>query len=277
MSARRDTTVLAGRSATTSGTASLSNSVFEASKRPASFCPEVADMRHSESVNVGYIPTKPGVRCSSHLGRAVSQAAEDPPRVEKPPQRVGSNGVLPVEYRFWSRVERRGDCWIWTGAKSSAGYGTFCRKATRPPKSELCHRVSWEWANGPIPDGLCLRHTCHTPLCVRPSYLTIGTHQDNMRDRDEAGRTLRGESHPRTKYSDADIIAMREAWGRRDPVAVICARFGVPQATLLRIVHGKGRSYLPLGPKRPYGCALCGQGGHNSRTCLARAEVGHAA
>ena len=57
------------------------------------------------------------------------------------------------------------------------------------------HRVSWVIANGPIPKGLFICHTCDNPTCVRPSHLFVGTPTDNMADRDAKNRQAKGDRH----------------------------------------------------------------------------------
>lgn len=44
------------------------------------------------------------------------------------------------------------------------------------------HRVSWEWAYGPIPDGLTVDHLCMNTLCVRPDHLRLLTASKNAAD-----------------------------------------------------------------------------------------------
>jgi hypothetical protein len=78
-------------------------------------------------------------------------------------------------------------CVIWTGANDGrSGYGRKWdpkRQKTRP----LTHLV-WEEANGPVPEGLEVCHTCDTPACYNIEHLFLGTHSDNMRDRSAKGR-----------------------------------------------------------------------------------------
>lgn len=83
-----------------------------------------------------------------------------------------------VADRFWSKVDKTGDCWLWTGCLSKTGYGWFgVGKHVR-----LAHRVAWALTKGPIPEGLHVLHERHCPNhhCVRHVYL--GSHTDNMRD-----------------------------------------------------------------------------------------------
>lgn len=89
----------------------------------------------------------------------------------------------PLADRFWSRVDRSGDCWTWTGALVN-GYGRIKVEG----RSVLAPRIAWELTNGPIPTGLEVRHHCDNPPCVRPEHLALGTHAENMDDSRRRGR-----------------------------------------------------------------------------------------
>lgn len=80
-----------------------------------------------------------------------------------------------TEERFWAKVEKTEDCWLWTGAKTRGDYGSFKSggKVVKP------HRYSFELLNGPIPPGLCVDHICHVRLCVRPEHLRLATNKQN--------------------------------------------------------------------------------------------------
>lgn len=87
---------------------------------------------------------------------------------------------------FWKHTDRRGreECWPWVGVCDNYGYGRV-QFMTSMLKA---HRVSWEMANGPIPDGLIVRHKCDNPNCVNPSHLEVGTQKDNMQDASKRSR-----------------------------------------------------------------------------------------
>lgn len=95
-----------------------------------------------------------------------------------------------IECRFWSKVYRpEGDgCWLWTGGLKEFGHGAF--KANG--RCVGAHQFSWVLANGPVPCGKLLRHTCDVPACVRPTHIVLGTHQNNMDDMVERGRAHGG-------------------------------------------------------------------------------------
>jgi len=101
--------------------------------------------------------------------------------------------------RFWSKVDKSGDCWEWTGYRERYGYGRVSMVAIGMSNKVLAHRAAWILTHGEIPSGMNICHTCDNPICVNPSHLFLGTHQDNMRDRDSKGRGVvpdnRGENH----------------------------------------------------------------------------------
>ena len=93
---------------------------------------------------------------------------------------------IATDVRFWSRVDTAASgCWLWRGAPSKKGYGTFAR--TKHDRC-LAHRYLWERDNGSLPPGRILLHRCDVPNCVNPQHLRLGTRADNNRDMYAKGR-----------------------------------------------------------------------------------------
>lgn len=77
--------------------------------------------------------------------------------------------------RAASKVVVVGSCWIWGGSVGSNGYGNFWVGGT----AKSAHRVFYEWASGPIPEGLQIDHLCKNKLCVKPEHLEAVTPREN--------------------------------------------------------------------------------------------------
>lgn len=92
-----------------------------------------------------------------------------------------------AEESFAYRTERRGDCLAWVGGVDSSGYGLIWHEE----RKKKAHRYAWERANGPIPDGMFIDHTCFNRACVDVSHLRLVTVSQNSRNRAGANKTNR--------------------------------------------------------------------------------------
>lgn len=86
--------------------------------------------------------------------------------------------------KFWSKVQKTKDCWLWIAAVNNGGYGAFAYEGRRV----MAHRLSYEIEYGPFDKKLFVLHRCDNPRCVRPDHLWLGTQFDNMRDCASKGR-----------------------------------------------------------------------------------------
>lgn len=64
--------------------------------------------------------------------------------------------------RFWSKVDKTGPCWIYTGATQS-GYGVFTLEA----EAYKAHRVAWVLSGRSDNPSLSLDHECHNKALAR--------------------------------------------------------------------------------------------------------------
>lgn len=83
--------------------------------------------------------------------------------------------AIDVEARFWSKVDKTGECWLWAAGRDKDGYGIFsiARRSLR------AHRVAYELLVGPIPQGLVIDHLCRNEPCVNPEHLEPVTVREN--------------------------------------------------------------------------------------------------
>lgn len=152
------------------------------------------------------------------------------------------------EERLWSRVSKLpSGCWEWQGYRMPFGYGQM----GIGKRLVLTHRLAWELTNGPIPDGLVLRHSCDNPPCVNPGHLSLGTQQDNVNDMVQRNRGARLFDLPQTVLSDEDVATIRREyfcergpgiWGAVSNSGELAERYGVTKYHITEIVAGRERA-----------------------------------
>ncbi len=151
----------------------------------------------------------------------------------------------PAAERFLAMVLKTETCWLWIGSKNTQGYGGF--HPGRGEKWHRAHRYSWKLHRGPIPEKMCVLHTCDNPSCVNPDHLWLGTYLDNSNDKLAKGRQTRGEDNGPTKLTSEQVIRIRRDYvcGSRVTGAKPFARlYGVDNKTIRQIIKGSTWKHL---------------------------------
>jgi hypothetical protein len=131
-------------------------------------------------------------------------------------------------------------CQLWVRS-TRHGYGTLWVLGV----AYRAHRLSWQLANGPIPDGLFVCHRCDTPSCINPLHLFLGTIADNTADMVRKGRNrtnpYRGGRHPNAKLTDDQADAIRRVMAAGGNLKEVAREFGIDRTSVTNVV--KGRTY----------------------------------
>lgn len=161
--------------------------------------------------------------------------------------KTGAHGIethikycgMSIADRFWPKVDKRGpdECWEWNSARNPRGYGHFVilRQDYR------AHRISYELANGPIPEGMHVMHMCDNPPCVNPAHLRLGDHTENMHD------MRRKDRDPRVTLTVDDVRHIRAELAANDcndTRATLADRYKVKRGVIWAVASGKTFRYV---------------------------------
>lgn len=170
----------------------------------------------------------------------------------------GKLPLRPLAERFWSKVDKSDDCWLWTGGHHNGGYGVI---GLPDGNVGLTHRVSWEMHFGKVPPGLHVCHKCDVRGCVRPSHLFLGTNADNVADKVAKGRQPRGETSgprmhpdriprgaalPQAKLTELRVQQMRQQYaGGKLRMIDLAESFGISLAAVHGVIHRRTWKHVP--------------------------------
>lgn len=137
--------------------------------------------------------------------------------------------------RFWPLVAKGdGDaCWEWTAGVATGGYGCFSIRS----KTHGSHRVAYELANGKIPPGMSICHSCDNPPCCNPAHLFIGTALDNNRDRAAKGRGAKTKPNLQ-RFTAPEVEEIRERVAAGETRQGVATSLGVSPSTITHVVLG---------------------------------------
>lgn len=101
---------------------------------------------------------------------------------------------------------------------------------------------------GKIPKGLLIRHKCDNPSCINPNHLELGTIQDNISDRVNRGRQIKGSQVYSSKLTEEDVRQIKVELKNpfRGQNKELSDRYNVASGTISNIKSNKTWSHITL-------------------------------
>jgi hypothetical protein len=172
-----------------------------------------------------------------------------PPWMESERLSERARGVRrPLEDRLWEKiaVSEPEACWEWQGSRDSGGYGHIVDDDWRLRKA---HRVVASLSGLHVGD-LDVCHACDNRRCCNPRHLFVGSHADNMRDRDRKGRTVLpparpGSANSQARLTEQDVDEIRWLHASNHPRRWIATAFCVSPSAVSLIVRRKTWRHVP--------------------------------
>ena len=142
-----------------------------------------------------------------------------------------------VVQRFWNKVNKANECWIWIAAVDKDGYGVFNDGIRKYVKA---HRFAYELFNGAIPKKNIICHHCDNPSCVNPQHLYLGTYQTNAQDMVRRGRMKKqnGTKNHMAKLNWSKVKKIRQMWNSGEYTQKQLAdNFNVSRGCITGVIH----------------------------------------
>ena len=151
------------------------------------------------------------------------------------------------DYLLSNYVEEEGPidgspCWIWQGYCRRYGVIGF------DGFNYQVHRLAWVNVNGPVPNGLEVRHRCDTPACIRLDHLELGTHAQNMQDMWDRRRAVIfvGSQCSNTSLTETDVVQIRQLIAEGKSYRLVARMFGITSNAVHLIAIGRSWGHATL-------------------------------
>lgn len=154
---------------------------------------------------------------------------------------TGGDVPATVIPRFHAKYFKTSTCWLWTAGKFANGYGmvSLGRRSGRQINTQA-HRVAYVLANGSIPQGQVVMHTCDVRGCVNPAHLILGDQAENVRDAAAKGHySVPHRSGSRALKIPASDVALIVA--SPESCVSLADRYGVTKTCISLIRRGLRR------------------------------------
>lgn len=126
-------------------------------------------------------------------------------------------------------------CLVWTGVVDKDGYG---RRGVQIGEKRA-HRYAYARANGDIPKGMLVRHSCDNPACCEPSHLSLGSQADNIKDKVLRNRQAKGSLIGKALLTEDMVREIRALYASGMTQTQIAGMFPVTQSSVSLIVLRK--------------------------------------
>ena len=142
---------------------------------------------------------------------------------------------------LWGNVDKRAahECWPWLGNVGPSGYPRVWVNSIEL----FATRVAYLDFYGQQPGDLMVCHSCDNRVCMNPHHFFLGTHDDNMGDRQEKGRQYKGTDHHFCKLTEEDVLTIFNSRGIKT-CTVLADDFGVSKSAVKAIWQGVNWSHL---------------------------------
>jgi len=136
----------------------------------------------------------------------------------------------------WNRKEiawevNENGCWICISHKTNKGYSMLS-------KNRIITRVMYEKYKGEIPKGMLVCHKCDTPACINYEHLFLGTDVDNIKDKCNKDRQIKGEKIKSSKLTEKEVKEIK--FGYQEKLhREIAEIYKVSQTTITNIKNNK--------------------------------------
>lgn len=120
------------------------------------------------------------------------------------------NAPLERKLAQYARASDDG-CLLWTGVMNRGGYGRLLWQG----RYHSAHRLAYEVAIGPIPEGMKVLHRCNAPSCIKADHLLLGTNADKV----AMAQMAKGQRNGASKLTVEQVLAIRAARGSHRKIA----------------------------------------------------------